>query len=422
MKLTCKQQDLAKGLSVVGHAVSSRTTLPILSHILISAEGDMIRLSATNLEIGITCRVPAAVSEPGTTTVPAKLFTDLVNSLQPASLDLTMAEGTQSLKVSDKRSQATLRGMDPSEFPSIPAEDGTETPVMLNAAELSEMIAQTTFAAATDDARPVFTGVLARVADGELTLASADSFRLAVRSAPLPEGGTPGDVLIPARTLSDLARILPDEGSVRMVVTPNRNQVLFHADGVDLVSNLIAGQFPNFAAILPKGQVATRATLSTADFRQAAKQASLFARDSSNIVRLQVNAGEGDGLQPGQRHAQGHCRRSRRHDRGVACLGGRQRHRDHLQREVSDRRARRDRHRERRAGAELGAAAGCGQAGRRHRRLHLRDHADAQHALVSANVVDETDNHPLRSLLVSFSCGRLPVSSRSDRRETAHTT
>ena len=299
MKLTCKQQDLAKGLSVVGHAVSSRTTLPILSHILISAEGDMIRLSATNLEIGITCRVPAAVSEPGTTTVPAKLFTDLVNSLQPASLDLAMAEGTQSLKVSDKRSQATLRGMDPSEFPTIPAEDGTETPVMLNAAELSEMIAQTTFAAATDDARPVFTGVLARVADGELTLASADSFRLAVRSAPLPEGGTPGDVLIPARTLSDLARILPDEGFVRMVVTPNRNQVLFHADGVDLVSNLIAGQFPNFAAILPKGQVATRATLSTADFRQAAKQASLFARDSSNIVRLQVNAGEGDGLQPG---------------------------------------------------------------------------------------------------------------------------
>ncbi len=299
MKLTCKQQDLAKGLSIVGHAVSSRTTLPILSHILIAAEGETIRLSATNLEIGITCRVPAVIVEAGTTTVPAKLFADLVNSLQPANLDLTLAEGTQSLKVSDKRSQATLRGMDPSEFPSIPSEDGTETPVLLDAAELSDMIAQTTFAAATDDARPVFTGVLARVADGQLTLASADSFRLAVRRAPLPEGGTPGDVLIPARTLADLARILPDEGSVRMVVTPNRNQVLFHADGLDLVSNLIAGQFPNFDAILPKGKVATRATLPTADFRQAAKQASLFARDSSNIVRLQINAGEGDGLQPG---------------------------------------------------------------------------------------------------------------------------
>jgi DNA polymerase-3 subunit beta len=299
VKLTCKQQDLAKGLSIVGHAVSSRTTLPILSHILLAAEDDAIRLSATNLEIGITCRVPAQIAESGTTTVPAKLFADLVNGLQPGSLDLTLQEATQSLKVSDKRSQATLRGMDPAEFPSIPSAEGTETPVLLDAAELSGMIAQTTFAAATDDARPIFTGVLARVSEEQLTFAAADSFRLAVRRAALPEGGTPGDVLIPARTLTELARILPDEGSVRMVVTPNRNQVLFHADGVDLVSNLIVGQFPNFEGIVPKGQAATRATLPTADFRQAAKQASLFARDSSNIVRLQINSGEGEGLKPG---------------------------------------------------------------------------------------------------------------------------
>lgn len=299
MKLTCKQQDLAKGLSIVGHAVSGRTTLPILSHILVAADGDAIRLSATNLEIGITCTVPAQIAEPGSTTVPAKLFTDLVASLQPGSLDLTLQPNSQSLKVSDKRSQATLRGMDPAEFPSIPSADGSETPVLLDAKELAEMIGQTTFAAATDDARPVFTGVLARVADGHLIFASADSFRLAVRRTELPEGGAPGDVLIPARTLNELARILPGEGSVRMVVTPNRNQVLFHADGVDLVSNLIAGQFPNFEAILPKGQAATRATLPTADFRAAAKQASLFARDSSNIVRLKVEPGETGGLQPG---------------------------------------------------------------------------------------------------------------------------
>jgi DNA polymerase III subunit beta len=299
VKLTCKQPDLAKGLAIVGHAVSSRSTLPILSHILLAADEDSIRLSATNLEIGITCRVPAQVAEPGTTTAPAKLLTELVNSLQPGTIDLTLLPGAQSLKVSDKRSQATLRGMDPAEFPTIPSAEGTETPVLLDAAELSAMIAQTTFAAATDDARPIFTGVLARVADGQLIFAAADSFRLAVRRAALPEGGTPGDVLIPARTLTELARILPDEGSVRMVVTPNRNQVLFHTDGVDLVSNLIAGQFPNFDTIVPKGQAATRATLPTADFRQAARQASLFARDSSNIVRLQVTPGEGDGLQPG---------------------------------------------------------------------------------------------------------------------------
>lgn len=160
------------------------------------------------------------------------------------------------------------------------------------------MISQTAFAAATDDARPVFTGVLARVQDNALTFASADSFRLAVAREALPGDAQPGDVLIPARTLNDLARVLPPEGSVQMVVTPNRNQVLFHAEGVDLVSNLIAGQFPNFEAILPKSH-ATRATLPTAEFRQAAKTASIFARDSANIVRLKVEPGEAGGITPG---------------------------------------------------------------------------------------------------------------------------
>ena|SRR5579859_546323 len=299
VKLTCKQQDLARGLSTVSHAVSTRTTLPILSHILVAAEGDSIRLSATNLEIGITCRVPASIQQEGTTTVPARLFTDFVNSLPAAGVELTLQPDTQNMLVKGQRSQATIRGMDPSDFPSIPTAEGGEQPISIDAAELKDMIAQTTFAAATDDARPVFTGVLARVRDGHLTFASADSFRLAVRAANLPGSeAASGDVLIPARTLSELAKVLPAEGSIQMVVTPNRNQVLFHADGVDLVSNLIAGQFPNFEAIVPK-DAATRATLNTADFRQAAKTASLFARDSSNIVRLKVEPGENGGITPG---------------------------------------------------------------------------------------------------------------------------
>jgi len=299
VKLTCKQQDLAKGLSTVSHAVSTRSTLPILSHILVATEGDAIRLSATNLEIGITCRVPAAIQEEGTTTVPARLFTDFINNLPPAGVELALQSGTQSLKVSGQRSQATIRGMDPGEFPTIPGVEGSEPAVTLDCAELRSMIGMTVFAAATDDARPVFTGVLARVRDNTLTFAAADSFRLAVMRAPLAGGeAAAGDVLIPARTLTELARILPPEGSVQMIVTPNRNQVLFRSGDLNLVSNLIAGQFPNFEAILPKSH-ATRVTLPLEDFRQATKTASLFARDSANIVRVKVYAGESGGLTPG---------------------------------------------------------------------------------------------------------------------------
>src|SRR5579859_771518 len=264
VKITCKQQDLAKGLSLVSHAVSTRTTLPILANILMTTDNERIRLSATNLEIGVTCWVPATIHTEGTTTLPARLLTDFVNTLPPGSVDLALQPGGgQTVKVSMQRTATNIRGMDPAEFPAIPSAEGSETPVALDAAELRGMIAQVAFAAATDDTRPVFTGVLARIDDNTLTFAAADSFRLAVRTAALPAAGggvatAVGDVLIPARTLSELGRILPDEGTVEMYITPNRNQVLFHTTDVDLVSNLISGQFPNFGAILPKTH-ATRA-------------------------------------------------------------------------------------------------------------------------------------------------------------------
>jgi DNA polymerase III subunit beta len=296
MKLTCKQSDLAKGLSTVSHAVSTRSTLPILGTILVAAESDGIRLSATNLEIGITCRIPAETQQEGTAAVPARLLTEFV-----VTLSATSANG---LKISGKSSQATLRGMDPAEFPGVPTAEAGDAPVVVDAAELKAMITHTVFAAATDDARPVFTGVLARVRDDKLTFAAADSFRLAVRGAQLQASGggvatAVNDILIPAKTLAELARILPDDGSVRITPTLNRNQVLFQADGLDLVSTLIAGQFPNFEAIVPKTH-STTVTLPTEEFRAAAKRAAIFARDSSNIVRLKVEAGQEGGLTPGK--------------------------------------------------------------------------------------------------------------------------
>ncbi len=300
MKITCKQQDLAKGLSTVSHAVSTRSTLPILANILIATEGERIRLSATNLEIGVTCWVPAKVHSEGTTTVPARLFTDFVNTLSSDTVDVALQPGGgQTVRVSGGRTVSNIRGMDPAEFPAIPSAEGSEPPVTLDAGDLRDMINQVAFAAATDDARPVFTGVLARIGGDRLTFAAADSFRLAVREAALPAAGggvatAVSDVLIPARTLSELARVLPPEGSVQMIITPNRNQVLFHVEGVvDLVSNLIAGQFPNYQAIVPKSH-ATRAVLKTEEFRAAAKRAALFARDSANIARVKIESGQGE--------------------------------------------------------------------------------------------------------------------------------
>ncbi len=299
MKITCKQQDLSRGLSAVSHAVSNRSTLPILSNILLATDNGRLKLSATNLEIGINCWVDAQIHEDGATTVPAKLLTDLVNSLPQAPVDISVPEDSNILNVKSAGSSANIKGMDASEFPLIPSAEGGEPPVRFDASQLKEIIEEVAFAAADDDSRPVFTGVLIQVSEEKITFAAADAFRLAVRVAPLPGDDHPrGDILVPARTLTELARILPSEGQVEMIVTPNRSQVLFHTPQLDLVSRLIEGTFPNYRQIIPKEHT-TRAVVETKQFAEAAKRAALFARDSSNITRVKINAGANDGLEPG---------------------------------------------------------------------------------------------------------------------------
>ncbi len=299
MKITCKQQDLSRGLSIVSHAVSSRSTLPILANILLSTDNGRLRLYATNLEIGINCWIDAEVHEEGTTTVPAKLITDLVNSLPLASVDIVVPEDSHTMSIKSMRSSANIKGMDPSEFPLSPNTEGSDPAVVVDAAQLKEMIAEVAFAAADDDSRPVLTGVLVQVSTGKMTFAAADAFRLAVRVSALPDDTVlHNDILIPARTLTELSRILPSEGSVQMIVTPNRSQVLFHTENIDLLSRLIEGTFPNFRQIIPKEHT-TRAVVETKEFAAAVKSVAPFARDSSNIARIKINGGGGNGIEPG---------------------------------------------------------------------------------------------------------------------------
>jgi len=299
VKITCKQQDLSRGLSTVGHAVSSRSTLPILANILLSTDNGRLRLYATNLEIGINCWIDAEVHEEGTTTVPAKLITDLVNSLPQAPVDISVPEDSHTMNIKSLRSSANIKGMDPSEFPLSPNTEGSDAPIIVDAALLKEMISEVAFAAADEDSRPVFMGVLVQVSTGQVTFAAADSFRLAVRVSPLPGDSTlRNDIIIPARTLTELSRILPSEGVVQMIVTPNRSQVLFHTDNVDLLSRLIEGTFPNFRQIIPKEHT-TRAVIETKEFAAAVKSVAPFARDSSNIARIKINGGGSEGMEPG---------------------------------------------------------------------------------------------------------------------------
>ncbi|MEE8162639.1 MAG: DNA polymerase III subunit beta [Anaerolineae bacterium] len=298
MRVSCLQENLAKGLSVVGRAVATRSTLPVLANVMLSTDNGRLKLSATDLEIGINCWIGAKVEEDGATTVPARLFIDLVNSLPPERIDMELIVRTQTLNLKCARYEANIKGIDAQEFPLIPSVGSTELTtgeegegrITLEPAAFRRMIEQVVLAAATDESRPILTGVLAKFEENQLTLAAADGFRLSVRTAELPAEIEPTSVIIPGRALAELARISTDEEAIALVITPARNQVVFHMPNVDLVSQLIEGNFPDYHQIIPKSY-STRTVVNTNSFLRACKTANIFARDAANIVRVQIAPG-----------------------------------------------------------------------------------------------------------------------------------
>jgi DNA polymerase-3 subunit beta len=319
VRVSCFQENLAKGLSIVGRAVASRSTLPVLGNILLEAKDNQLRLSATNLEIGINCWIGARVEEEGAVTVPARLLSEFVNSLPPERIDMELSVRTQTLHLVCARYDANIKGIDASEFPIVPTVDNGGGPeqtaevlegstIALETGGLRKMIDQVVFAAATDESRPTLTGVEVSFKGDRLIMAATDGYRLSVRSVelehPLNEDMT---VIIPAKSLGELARVIgdaDDERAVQVTVTQARNQILFRVWGkgseargaflkVDIVSSLIDARFPDYRAIIPKSYN-TRTVVTTDSFLKAVRVSQLFARDNSNIIRLAVIPGNGD--------------------------------------------------------------------------------------------------------------------------------
>ena len=329
MRVSCLQENLAKGLSIVGRAVASRSTLPVLGNILLEARDNQLKLAATNFEITISCWIGAKVEDEGAITVPARLLGEFVNSLPSGQIKMELEVRTQTLALQCARYNATLKGIDAADFPIIPTAaasaapdgamaaeshaDGNEerlveflegTNIELEVDGLRKMIDQVIFAASTDDSRPTLTGVEVCFKGDRLAMAATDGYRLSLRSVRLEQAQLESDltVIVPARSLGELARIAADadaESPVRVVVTEARNQILFQLTGksvdakgggfhsVELVSQLIDARFPDYSAIIPQGYE-TRTVVDTAELLKAARVSYLFARENANIIRLAV--------------------------------------------------------------------------------------------------------------------------------------
>jgi len=281
------QENLARGLSVVGRAVSSRSTLPVLANVLLRTEDAGLKLTATNLEIGITSWVPGKIEVEGSLTVPARLIADVVAGLPPGERVDLEVEGGTTLHIRAGRYQTRLRGIDADEFPVIPTAGDRPTTRLAQRA-LRRALGEGACAAASDEARPILTGVLTRFSGDRLTLAAADNYRIAVKTltglAPVEDTS----FVVPARSYTELMRILGDvDDPVDVMLAQPKSQVIFHVDGTELVSRLIDGQFPNYQQVLPTSH-SSRAVVEREDLLKAVRLSALIASSAANVIRLRV--------------------------------------------------------------------------------------------------------------------------------------
>ena len=289
MRVSLLHENLSGGLKVVGRAVASRSTLPVLSHVLLSADGQHLELSATDLDIGIVTEVAANVEEPGSITVPARLLADFVGTLPPERIDMVVDAKTQKLNLKCARFEANINGFAAQEFPVLPAINDEDTSFEIAPDVLGRNVKRTIIAASTDVGRIVLTGILFEVDGDTMTTSAADGFRLSTcRTVMETDTGVRLSAIIPARAMSELLRL---EAAEPIKVTIGETQAIFEADSTRLVTQLINGRFPDVTQIIPK-KCETRAVLDRTELLAQIKALNVFAREVASILQLAIGDGK----------------------------------------------------------------------------------------------------------------------------------
>ncbi len=306
MQVTCLRENLSRGLANVSRAVASRATLPVTQNVLLEGDNGQLKLTATNTEISISTWIFAQIEGEGSITVPARMLTDFVNSLPGQEVKIDFQNNPVGVIVTCDKFNGTINGIAAEEFPPIPTVDGGSS-VTIPADTFRGALERVVFAAATDDSRPVLTGVKVELADDSFTLAAADGFRLAVESGKLGTSvETEVGVIVPAKTLAEVARLLGEgSSSVELSIDANGRSAKFRLDtsetatnsgvsAVEVVTALVQGTFPDYEKLIPTSY-GTKATVDLSSMVQATRAASIFARDGSGIIRVIVSPGEDDG-------------------------------------------------------------------------------------------------------------------------------
>lgn len=283
MKLTVTQENLNKALTVVARVAGSKTSLPILNNILLKTDSNRLLLAATNLEVAITEHIGAKVVSEGAITVPSRLMSEFIANLPKGNVDLKL-DGSK-LHISSGHYTSTINGLPADDFPALP-DISEATELEISAQLMKRAIAQTVLTASRDDTRPVLTGVLCHSFEGALYFAATDGYRLAERKLISFDGEV--SALIPASTLQDVVRVLP-EGTETVTILIDATQVRFRMDDIEITSRLIEGNFPDYRQLIPK-QTEIVAETNRDELTRITKIASLFARENGGSITIQTDS------------------------------------------------------------------------------------------------------------------------------------
>ncbi|MEK7163681.1 MAG: DNA polymerase III subunit beta [Patescibacteria group bacterium] len=286
MHIHILQENLSKGLTLVSRHTSNKGQLPILANVLISAQTEGVTLLATNLEMGIRVNIGGKTEKPGQITVPAKNLTEFISSLPVETVELR-SEG-EKLKISCGKSNAVFSTTDAKEFPIIPVPSGGH--LEIDSHLIKQVASEVAFASATDESRPVLTGVRFEKQNEYLVITATDGFRLSRKNLLAPSSYQLTTIILPARTIMELAKV-GDEEKISMEVVSQNNQVIFTSGKTQIISRILEGNFPDVDKIIPK-EFRTQVTVERGELLRAVRAAGIFARDSNNIVKFEIRPAE----------------------------------------------------------------------------------------------------------------------------------
>jgi len=286
MKIICNRDNLLEGILTAQKAVSGKTTLPILSGLLLDCRADSLIITATDLEIGIECKVNAQIIEKGLIVLDARLFGEIIRKLPADDIEFSIDE-RNAVNIKCANSYFTIQGQNGEEFPKLP-EIKSQKNIILPQNLLKSVIRQTVFACAVDETRPILTGVLLECSGNEIKMIALDGFRLALRTINIDTETNDISVVVPSKTLNEIYKVLKDNNQ-KVEIEFGDNQVLFSIGNTRIISRLLEGEFINYGQIIPD-EYKTKIKVRTSDLLESCERASLLAREGkNNLIKLGIS-------------------------------------------------------------------------------------------------------------------------------------